>query len=180
MKQSEQLTLTGERTKPYLDKQRLQKLYNEENNTITEIATELDCSEATIRNYLRAFDLWGENGAVSFYTGGNGYEHLHVDHHHFRVHRLLVIAEYGLDALEGDCVVHHETEIPWDNRIEELHVFANQSAHRRHHARPAIDEDQELLDSYPTADEQENSGQQDRRPQQTTLLSFSTEDNDDE
>jgi len=69
---------------------------------------------------------------------GSGYERVHSYHgssdttDRVRIHRLLAVAEYGLEALE-DRVVHHANGIPWDNRPENLEVLTPEQ-HRQHHA----------------------------------------------
>jgi hypothetical protein len=149
---SVQLTLTGKETKPYADKQRLRTLAEDKGMSATEIASHFECGATTVRSYLRAFGIGCDDvpgAAVSLFTDKEGYEYVRVDHHYFRCHRLLMIAEHGLDALDDNSVVHHCSGIPWDNRPNELRVFPSQRAHSRHHARPEITEDQQTLEIYP-------------------------------
>jgi hypothetical protein len=171
MNQSVQMTLRGEKTKPYTDRQRLRTLYEDDEHTPTEIATQFECDVTTVEKYLQAFGISDEDDSslpgVSFYTGKDGYEHLYVDQHHIRFHRALVIAEDGLEALPSESVVHHCTGIPWDNRIDELRVFPNHRAHGRHHARPEVADDQVTLDIYSSPELRD-----DTQERQTSLLSF--------
>jgi hypothetical protein len=102
MGQSVQLTLRGDETKPYTDRQCLRTFYDDEGHTASEIAAQFECDVMTVRKYLQAFGLSDADDcslpAVSLYTGKQGYEHLYVDERHLRLHRVLIIAEYGLDA----------------------------------------------------------------------------------
>lgn len=47
------------------------------------------------------------------------------------IHRLLAVAEYGLDAVAG-MDVHHKNGIPWDNRPENIELLTR-SEHMRTH-----------------------------------------------
>jgi transcriptional regulator with XRE-family HTH domain len=38
-------------------------------------------------------------------------------------HRLLAVAEYGLDEVK-DKVIHHKNKIPWDNRPENIELMS--------------------------------------------------------
>jgi len=75
------------------------------------------------------------NGGISFYVN-NGYEQIYcgpgvgenVPHH-----RLLAVAEYGLDEIAGKDI-HHKNNIPWDNRPENIKPMSP-SEHRSHHAK---------------------------------------------
>jgi hypothetical protein len=172
---STQTTLTGDVTKPYADRQRLRTLYLEDEKSVKEIASQFDCSTSTIRNYIKGFGIGdgSSGGAVSFYTNGDGYEYLRVDNHYLRFHRVLVIAEHGLDALDDESVVHHCTEVPWDNRPDELRVFASQSEHASFHASEPIPEEQQTFTEMdlPLLDDESKTALK-RPPDQRTLNEF--------
>jgi len=51
--------------------------------------------------------------------------------HNLIHHRLLAVAEWGLDAVRG-MDVHHQNNIPWDNRPENLELLTR-AEHRREH-----------------------------------------------
>jgi hypothetical protein len=148
----------------------LRTLYEDDGQTVAEIAAQFECDVITVSKYLQAFGLSDDDDsslpAISFYTGKDGYEHVYVDQYHLRMHRVLIIAEDGLEALPNDSVVHHCTGIPWDNRPEVLRVFPSQRAHSRHHARPEVADDQVTLETYSS---HETDGASER---QTSLLSF--------
>lgn len=48
-----------------------------------------------------------------------------------KVHRLVAIAEWGVDAVAGNHV-HHKNEIPWDNRPSNLEVKTPEDHHSDH------------------------------------------------
>jgi len=73
------------------------------------------------------------------------------------VHRLLLVAEYGVDAVVGKHV-HHKNEIPFDNRIENLELL-DPEEHSRHHSEGSDISDVELL-----ADLRAGAAVLDRRP----------------
>jgi hypothetical protein len=47
------------------------------------------------------------------------------------VHRLLAVAEWGVDAVKGKHV-HHENGVKWDNRVGNLELL-NPSEHAKMH-----------------------------------------------
>jgi hypothetical protein len=48
------------------------------------------------------------------------------------MHRLLAVAEFGLDAIKGKHV-HHVNGLRWDNRLDNLEVLTPQEHIRGHH-----------------------------------------------
>lgn len=84
----------------------------------------------------RFADLHRVNRAF-FFTHKSGYERVGVSNGEggsdfVPVHRLVAVAEYGIDAVK-DKVVHHKSNIPWDNRPKNLELMT-QEDHSRHHA----------------------------------------------
>lgn len=157
--ESTQLTLTGEivQEKQYTDECRLRDLYETQGKSVAEIAQILECSETTIRDYMRWFGIELENNVdrdpspAGYVTRPDGYRRWQDGHQTLYVHRLLAVAEWGFDAVAGSHV-HHKNRHRWDNRIENLRLFDSASAHARHHARPEVTEDQQEMSSYPTRD----------------------------
>jgi len=62
---------------------------------------------------------------ANFETIPRGYERwshkYDCESYYMYVHRLLAVAEYGLDALDGKHV-HHKNGIKWDNRPENIEL----------------------------------------------------------
>jgi len=56
--------------------------------------------------------------------------------HNFHVHRLLAIAEHGVDAVVGSDV-HHVNGIPWDNRPSNIEILEH-GEHRSRHMTPSV------------------------------------------
>jgi hypothetical protein len=69
----------------------------------------------------------------TFFTNKKGYETVCGRHSDeiYRLHRLVMIAEHGVDAV-ADMDVHHKNEIPWDNRPENLELLTK-SEHTKLH-----------------------------------------------
>ncbi|UPM45316.1 HNH endonuclease [Halocatena salina] len=163
--ENQQTTLAGDLTEPYRDRMLLYDLYETQEKTIPDIAEELDCSETTVRNYLRRFGILDPLDSPAYYTTRpDGYDCWLVDGHTILVHRLVAVAEYGIDAV-AEAVVHHKNTHKWDNRPENLLPCDSRARHRREHSRPKADEDQGTFDEWSTTDHlphpQIDSGHQD-------------------
>lgn len=149
--ENRQKTLDGGLTKPYTDEFLLRDLYETQELSVAEIAEILECSETTVRNYMRWFGIECRNGVdrdpspAWFGTRPDGYECWNDGHQTVYVHRLVAVAEWGFEAVASG-VIHHKNQIQWDNRPENLHPFESNSAHIRHHARPSTHEDQQTID----------------------------------
>lgn len=51
----------------------------------------------------------------------------------FRIHRLIAIAEYGIEpVLHENKLVHHKNGVKWDNRPKNLELMTNEE-HGKHH-----------------------------------------------
>jgi len=76
------------------------------------------------------------DGAPSLRHTGEGYEYVRCrageDDATVYIHRLLYVAEYGLDGLPANYEVHHRQPIPWLNTPGNL-VAVDPEAHSRHH-----------------------------------------------
>jgi len=66
-----------------------------------------------------------------------GYEEIRHAQKRIYVHRLAAVAWFGFDAVSGHHV-HHDNNIPWDNREDNLEVLS-ESEHRSHHAKEMWD-----------------------------------------
>jgi Zn-dependent peptidase ImmA (M78 family) len=70
----------------------------------------------------------GDDGYENFViTDGSGGVITKVGHH-----RLLSIAEHGLDAVK-DKVIHHTNGVPWDNRPSNLEIMTDSEHTELHH-----------------------------------------------
>jgi hypothetical protein len=72
----------------------------------------------------------------TLHSTGEGYEYLRCragdDDSTVYVHRLLYVAEHGLEKLPPDWHVHHQIPIPWLNIPSNL-VAVDPDEHSRHH-----------------------------------------------
>lgn len=131
-------------TWPWHDPELLEEMYHEREMSAVEIAEQFPCSPAGIRGTMERHDIprrepWEHlekpsgmkilrrsgHECISFGVDGNT--------HYYAVHRLLAIAEFGLDEVAGK-VVHHRNGIPWDNRPDNLELIESQSEHARMHS----------------------------------------------
>lgn len=130
--------------KRYKDGELLQEMYVEEEMSTIDIAEELDCAPNTVRKYLKENDIDIRNHSMAvklghgnhpneipFHTDKRGREIWSTAEFTFCVHRLIAVAEYGIEPVKG-MHVHHKSGIPWDNRPGNLKLVTN-SEHQREH-----------------------------------------------
>lgn len=128
-----------------LTEKRLKKLYWEENLSQAEIAKELEVSQAGVSRAMErhGIETRSQNLATSMAKSGpspkldnHGYVYVQTRQRgeivQFRLHRLVAVAEYGLDQV-AEKVVHHKNNISWDNRPENLELL-DDSQHKQRHA----------------------------------------------
>ena len=120
--------------KPWHDKDTLKRLCDR-GLSQAEVANELGCSQATVCYWMDKYDIQPNNpggdmtaadtpASYGTYAARDYYETWtdSVDNYVIRVHRLLAVAEYGLDEIKG-MDVHHRNGIPWDNRPENIELL---------------------------------------------------------
>lgn len=128
----------------HTDRDVLRDLYIDKGLSLTEIASRSTVTHQTIRHHLiqngieRRSRKEGLEQAFSdkpayYMQASNGYQTWkdRQSGRYMSVHRLLAIAEYGFDAVEGN-VVHHKNGVRWDNRPENIEVMTP-SEHAKHH-----------------------------------------------
>lgn len=128
----------------HTDAEVLRDLYIDEGLSLTEIASRSAVTHQTIRHHLiqngieRRSRKEGVKQAFSdkpayYMQASNGYRTWkdRQSGRYMSVHRLLAIAEYGFDAVDGN-VVHHKNGVRWDNRPENIEVMTP-SEHAKHH-----------------------------------------------
>jgi predicted transcriptional regulator len=142
------------------DKAVLEGMYQNKKLTLNEIAEELGVSPSTIQNWMgdygidrrdasEAAKLHSRKKPAHYRTHPNGYEtwqtSIDGETEIMLVHRLLAIAEYGVEDVK-ESIVHHDKNIPWLNTPENLEVIDSQKEHLLGH-------DEERYGSAPWRDE---------------------------
>jgi len=118
----------------------LREQYVDEQRSVSEIADDVDGSPATV---LRRLDEHGIETRPStrekpahFETRANGYERVQTnaggERAEIGIHRLVAIAEHGVDAVVGNHV-HHKNTHRYDNRPQNLMVVGS-SEHNQIHS----------------------------------------------
>jgi hypothetical protein len=165
MAETVQVTLDGKSVQPPYQDEHLLRSLSDHEFTLREMAEACECSATTVLHYLRHYGITTGNeqsdgpsrSPVPFQTRRDGYEYWTAGHQTVLVHRLVAVAEWGFDAV-ADRIVHHCSEIPWDNRPSQLQLFDSNREHMRWHARPAVTEDQlTLSESLPAVDQTDAS-----------------------
>ena len=134
-------------TPPWQDENKLRKLYSEKKMLVADIADKWDTTPENIGRWLDRHGIERRDGQedrtralrrnpASYCTTEHGYERWENYHEgdewKVYVHRLLVVAEYGFEAMR-DKQVHHQNNIPWDNRPENIEPI-DPAEHGRHHS----------------------------------------------
>jgi transposase-like protein len=127
----------------YKDENRLRQMYKE--NSIRDISDQLDVSTSTIYYWMDKHDIETDphpkdkplTPHVKAGDSNNGYEvwqtNINGSVKTVKHHRLLAVAEYGLEKVK-DKNVHHINEIPWDNRVDNIKLMSRKN-HGIHHAK---------------------------------------------
>ena len=129
-----------------LTREILERLYLVENLSQREIAEELDFTQPGVSQAMDRFGIDARSTSLSTSMAksgptprldNHGYEYIQNsvlgETVQFRLHRLVAMAEYGIERV-ADGVVHHKNNIPWDNRPKNLEVLED-TEHRSLHAR---------------------------------------------
>jgi len=116
--------------KPWHDPKRLRELYHGEELSAARVAGEMGCSPQTVRHWLIEFDI--ERRSCHHRTVENGdsvqrrYPTISGDGSTVLVHRFLAYAVGKMtfeELCNPDMVVHHRTNVGWDNRPVNLDVM---------------------------------------------------------
>lgn len=121
---------------PWEDKSKFEELFKDRGMTLSQMAEEWDCGRSTIHRWKKRHGIdrikANEYRVVRkrparYSTTKEGYElsenQYLGDSYQVGIHRLVAVAEYGIEAVK-DKVVHHKNEIPWDNRPENLEIMS--------------------------------------------------------
>lgn len=134
-----------DQTPDYQKKDVLESLYYDEGLTQQEIADKYDVAFQTISEWMTEHDInpgiesgwFDEVQHVSHFFGDYGYEVVASwnsdtkQMQHVKVHRLVAVAEYGMDKIE-DMDIHHKNDHPADNRPCNLEVIEPSEHYKLH------------------------------------------------
>jgi len=131
---------------PWRDAATLEQLYWDEGLSLDDIADRLGCSDVTVLNWMEKHDIERRTEkrnrlprpltVTSPGSTNQGYEFVWHDDHCVRHHRLLAVAEHGVEAVRGH-EIHHRNGIPWDNRPSNLAVVGSSEHGCIHSPEPA-------------------------------------------
>ena len=154
---------------PWKDGELLRELYVEKQMGQVEISERWDCSMSTVGNWLEehGIEKRSRSEAVQLGYGNDRYTvpfQTHVTgaevwRHSYKnesdmvyVHRLLAVAKFGFDAV-ADNVVHHESEVRWDNRPGNLELMDHGEHSTLHHTKIEGEDRRKIADRYATTDD---------------------------
>jgi len=112
----------------------LYELYWSKKMTQSKIAERCGCSVALVSKQMNEAGVPTRRNMPIFYTrkqGGHEYVTTGGCGKDIQLHRLLAVAEYGVEAIKNK-VVHHKNNIPWDNRAENIELMG-WGEHTEHH-----------------------------------------------
>jgi len=120
--------------------------YWKERMTTREISEKYNVPRDGLQEVFERFDVKTRRTGnhASYRTNYNGYESwLSNDpdgvERLMKVHRLLAIAEFGIESVK-DKHVHHKNGIPWDNRPDNIETITNSKHLAEHYEEREIDE----------------------------------------
>jgi len=132
---------SGNDSTDYKDPETLRRLYWDEGLSMREIGERFGVTNGAIQHWMdkHEIDRRGISESITsqiagFETSYNGYERWRseIDGAAVRVHRLLAVSEYGLDAVK-DNHIHHENGIRWDNRPSNIKPLSPSEHIDEHH-----------------------------------------------
>lgn len=134
----------------YKDPEDLRALYHGKGMSLPQMGRRFDVDPTTILYHMEKHGIERRKPAnerpLSTQTSDEGYSTIchHIDgrKHEVKIHRLIAVAEHGFEAVK-DNDVHHKSEIPWDNRRENLELMT-----RSEHMTLHNNERGELMSEY--------------------------------
>jgi len=136
---------------PYQDKDTLEELYLNEKMSMADIGEHFDVPPTRIGYWLDKHDIETRDvhahhsrDTAIYRMDDRGYMVWSAwnsekgQNEYMVVHRLLAVAEYGVEAVAGK-VVHHKNDHKWDNRPENIELMTAEE-HSRHHYEDTLGE----------------------------------------
>lgn len=129
----------------------LRRLYEDEDYSLSRLSNVFDCSTSVIIEdlcdigVLDVDELFPDRFPRLTTTEYGRWWH---GPHRVRVHRLLMVAEEGFEAVANAVEIHHES-FKWDNRSDALVLCETRQEHKDLHAdRPGEHEDQREVSEF--------------------------------
>jgi transposase-like protein len=127
--------------KPWQDPEVLRELYHEQELSAKRVADELGCATQTVRHWMIEHDIerrpWYHRTTDTPPSTQRRYPTIEGPHSTVLIHRFVAFAT-GKMSFEELCdpniIVHHRTNVGWDNRPENLEVMTR-SEHMKIHGR---------------------------------------------
>lgn len=131
----------------YKDADTLRELYWGEGLSLRKTADRLGVGASTVKRWMKKHNIprrgrleasldrfsGKDRATLSFYRGYHHWRCRDVDcMRSVAVHRLLAVAEYGMDEIDGKHI-HHKNGIPWDNRPENIEPLSPSDHMSLHH-----------------------------------------------
>ena len=139
---------------PWYHESKLQEWYIEQQFTITEIAAKVGHSVSLVQKHLIDAGIPRRNSSGAWSTHATfrtvldtGMEEASGTHFTVRIHRLVMVAEHGFDALRNR-EIHHRNRIPFDNRPKNLELISAVDHTVLHHREDNMADDQTKLSEF--------------------------------
>lgn len=120
-------------TRPLNDEEYLREKYFVENMSLSEIADEIGCWKGSVGKAMERLGIERRDQLTnpSVQTNTYGHEYTSSQSENVYIHRLLAVAEYGIERVKGNDV-HHINGVPWDNRPENIEVVSREEHNQKH------------------------------------------------
>jgi transcriptional regulator with XRE-family HTH domain len=120
-------------SRPLNDEEYLREMYVENGMSLSEIADEIGCWKGSVSKAMERLGIERRDQLTtpSIRTNTYGHEYISSQSNSVYIHRLLAVAEYGIERVKGNDV-HHINGIAWDNRPDNIEVLCREEHNRRH------------------------------------------------
>jgi len=138
------------------DAEWLREQYQDKKKSPGKIADRLGCGRSTVYRWLEnhSIERVGKSGfassrPASYFVGSRGYPVWSdtKSGEMYPVHRLLAIAENGVDAVK-DNHIHHVNGVRYDNRPENIEVLSPSEHIKRHNEERAFDQSRDEMGRF--------------------------------